>query len=477
MKKNKNQYDGNLELDNNLYLDRDELKLSQISSKHHKGSSESLNSKTVNSNIGSSLMFINKDSQMEVYDDEKQSEKYLQDSEINLFATENGFHQSSLKINEGHSFNETFQKSKNSNTNEEITSKNKNRTSIFQNFQRDDNRYGKPSLLPPHYFNREFTPSANDDLFFSQNSFLNQPHQNQNNNNSKSNWGSKNCDFSENNKNNICSSMKKNYQIDTHEDNLHLNSFCKYFSKNNSFIFEKDNNNQPNDSLFEDDYESKNILNKRKFSKNDKIKQTNLKKVKECLQKDFKIPIFPNSEEDNEEANKTTGKSKNIVDNLISSKKFIKKNEMKIKNKNIRMNRISETDEDLISSLKKSEHNSFSISELNDNNKRDKLLMNLLLNTSIKNLKINTLNTNFNPINNVLTQTNTVQNESFPSNLINPKTLQEIENYYIEPETKTIFLKLGNDQTPSQFNFGERLISMEKYLKQILKNKSNFLSL
>ena len=474
MKRTDKKNDLNLDFEKALFSEKEDIKSSRMSSKHQKGSSESIGSKAImNSNYGSSLMFINKESHMEVYEEDKQSERDILYSGVNMFESENRLHRSFPRENEGQTLNDMFQNSKNS-VNEDYESKKKNRTSIFQTFNRDENSFSRKSQLAPHFFNKEFEYSGNEDMLFSQNSFL--PSKN---NFSRTFLKSKYNDYSEMknyNSNNICSSMKKNIIDSKIDENLQLNSFCKYFSKENSTIFDKEKGQQF-DCLFENEVD---LLSKRQESNIEKTKKKNLKKIKYSTKEvDLKIPLVPSSEE--EEKDETIkdlnlkNSSKTLLKNIANNIKNISKNDLKA-NKFNRMRQISETDEEFISSLKKSANNSLSISEINESNKKDKILMNLLLNSSIRNLKINTLNTNINPKNNIVTQINTINKNSFPGNILDMSSINDIKNYFIEPNTKTLFLKLGNNNNSisnDKFDFDDKLISMDKYIKEIFKQKSN----
>lgn len=90
------------------------------------------------------------------------------------------------------------------------------------------------------------------------------------------------------------------------------------------------------------------------------------------------------------------------------------------------------------------------ISELNDNNSKDRLLLQVLMDNTRKRVKINTLNTNFNTVNNNNNNLNyiTGARPGISQNEIDfVKYLNNVKNYYIDPLSKSIFLKIGTDES------------------------------
>jgi hypothetical protein len=98
--------------------------------------------------------------------------------------------------------------------------------------------------------------------------------------------------------------------------------------------------------------------------------------------------------------------------------------------------------------LKASDGESMYISELNDNNSKDRLLLKVLMENSKKKVNINTLNTNFNTVNNNNNNLNYIAN---PKELSANESqfityLNNIKNYYVDPLSKAIFLKIGAEE-------------------------------
>lgn len=101
---------------------------------------------------------------------------------------------------------------------------------------------------------------------------------------------------------------------------------------------------------------------------------------------------------------------------------------------------------------KVSDGESMYISELNDNNSKDRLLLKVLMENSKKKVNINTLNTNFNTVNNNNNNLNYIANparngKDLSSNESQFITyLNNIKNYYVDPLSKSIFLKIGAEE-------------------------------
>jgi len=90
------------------------------------------------------------------------------------------------------------------------------------------------------------------------------------------------------------------------------------------------------------------------------------------------------------------------------------------------------------------------ISELNDNNSKDRLLLKVLMEKSGKKVNINTINTNFNTVNNNNNNLNYISNQNSQgvcsSEIQFVKYLNNIKNYYVDPISKAIFLKIGAEE-------------------------------
>jgi hypothetical protein len=112
--------------------------------------------------------------------------------------------------------------------------------------------------------------------------------------------------------------------------------------------------------------------------------------------------------------------------------------------------RIPEAEEESESSRPSKAKNgseSMYISELNENNSKDRLLLKVLMEQSGKKVNINTINTNYNTVNNNNNNLNYISNRNSQSNTANEiqfvKYLNNIKNYYVDPISKAIFLKIG----------------------------------
>lgn len=102
--------------------------------------------------------------------------------------------------------------------------------------------------------------------------------------------------------------------------------------------------------------------------------------------------------------------------------------------------------------VKTSEGESMYFSELNDSSSKDRLLLKVLLENSGKKVNINTLNTNFNTVNNNNNNLNYIAGGVESRNPGQGKEsqfityLNNIKNYYVDPLSKAIFLKIGAEE-------------------------------
>ena len=103
-----------------------------------------------------------------------------------------------------------------------------------------------------------------------------------------------------------------------------------------------------------------------------------------------------------------------------------------------------------------SDENSMNISELNDANSKDRWLLKVLMKNSGKKVNINTLNTNFNTVNNNNNNLNYFSNEKKHSPVFSEndmqfvKYLNNIKNYFVDPNSKAIFLKIVSEDTKEE---------------------------
>ena len=105
---------------------------------------------------------------------------------------------------------------------------------------------------------------------------------------------------------------------------------------------------------------------------------------------------------------------------------------------------------------KLSEGDSMYISELNDTSSKDRLLLKVLMENSGKKVNINTLNTNINTVNNNNNNLNYISNSRANQQEISEneiqfvKYLNNIKNYFVDPNSKAIFLKIGVEEEEKQ---------------------------
>lgn len=134
--------------------------------------------------------------------------------------------------------------------------------------------------------------------------------------------------------------------------------------------------------------------------------------------------------------------------------------------RNIIRDHIPEAEEEFESSRpskypKGSEGESMYISELNDNNSKDRLLLKVLMENPGKKVNINTINTNYNTVNNNNNNLNYISNPKNISQIFSDnemqfvKYLNDIKNYFVDPNSKAIFLKIGVDETKEEKNSKE----------------------
>ena len=122
-----------------------------------------------------------------------------------------------------------------------------------------------------------------------------------------------------------------------------------------------------------------------------------------------------------------------------------------------------------------SDENSMYISELNDTNSKDRLLLKVLMENSGKKVNINTLNTNFNTVNNNNNNLNYISNQKNQSQVFSEnemqfvKYLNNIKNYYVDPNSKAIFLKIGSEETKEgNVNNEEQNLNPENNTTQLI---------
>ena len=149
-----------------------------------------------------------------------------------------------------------------------------------------------------------------------------------------------------------------------------------------------------------------------------------------------------------------------LISDSKSHNQFSKRNRVGLFNQ---IRHISETEEENVTSRNSrprrlSREESVYISELNDAVRNDKLMLGLLMNQkNSKQINSNVINTNIPTINNHLESISPCNQISSSKETEFINYLNNIQNYFIEPISKSIFLKIGSHANSSQEAFSEDL--------------------